>query len=81
MYITKQKVPYARLSNIINLFLLIPLSNSIASQSLEGPTSDFEDNVQLHSSATAECDLFLTSDKMILEMRFFGKAQILPEMK
>lgn len=31
---------------------------------------------QLHSAAEAECDYFLTSDKKLLAMKFFGKTRI-----
>lgn len=78
MYVTKRKVPYPRLSNTISHFLLVPFDEGIASHSLTGPTSDFEDNVQLHSAAQSECDLFLTSDLKLLNLKFFGKVQILP---
>src|SRR3989304_4512900 len=72
MYITKHKVPYGKLSNTIDSFSIVPFDLTICSQALEGPTSDFEDNVQLHSAASAECDIFLTSDKKLLKLKFFG---------
>lgn len=76
MYITKHKVPYKNLINTIDSFILISFDENIANLALIGPTSDFEDNVQLHSCAEAECDYFLTADKKILDMKFFGKTQI-----
>ncbi len=60
----------------IEKFQLVDFSNDIAIRALQGPTSDFEDNVQLHSAANAECDVFLTGDKKLLEMKFFGKVRI-----
>lgn len=55
---------------------MIPFDSAIAEKALVGPTSDFEDNVQLHSAAEAECDIFLTEDKKLSDMKFFGKVRI-----
>lgn len=77
MYIAKRKIPYRRLNNIIGSFLLVPFNENITNHSLIDPTEDFEDNIQLHSSAEAECDTFLTSDNKLLNMKFFGKTQII----
>lgn len=44
---------------------------------MEGPTKDLEDNIQLHSAAEAESDIFLTADKKLVDMKFFGKTQII----
>ncbi|MDP3955132.1 MAG: hypothetical protein Q8Q15_02085 [bacterium] len=81
LYITKKKVPYFRLSRISKQFSLIPLDQDMAKLCLEGPTSDFEDNVQLYSAAEAECDFFLTEDKKLLSLKFFGKTRIVSELK
>ena len=80
-YITKQKIPYIKLSQIIDTFSLITLSESICSQGLVGPISDFEDNVQLHSAASFDCDYFLTRDRKLLDMKFFGKAKIVSSLE
>lgn len=76
MYVTKRKIPYQRLNNIINSFMLVPFDENITYPSLIGPTTDLEDNIQLHSAAEAECDFFLTQDAGVLELKFFGKVQI-----
>ncbi|MDP3973334.1 MAG: PIN domain-containing protein [Candidatus Daviesbacteria bacterium] len=80
-YLYKYKIPHKKLSDSIEKYLtLIPLNNLIAYQALLGPTTDFEDNVQLYSAAEAECDFFLTEDKKLLNMKFFGKVQIKPSL-
>lgn len=80
LYVFKRKVPYRRLLDIEEIFTLITLDEFISYKALSGPTSDFEDNIQLHSAAEGGCDFFLTSDKKLLEMKFFGKTKlILPE--
>lgn len=76
LYTTKQRIPYAKLTGIIDLFLLVPLSNTITNKALVGPTTDFEDNVQLHSAAAVESDVFLTADKKLLSLKFFGKMHL-----
>lgn len=45
------------------------------------PTSDLEDNIQLHSAAEADCDYFLTSDKKLLAMIYFGKTKIVSTLQ
>jgi hypothetical protein len=42
----------------IDKFQLVDISEDIVIRALQGPTPDFEDNVQLHSAANAECNLF-----------------------
>ena len=76
MYVTHQKVPYPTFSEIIKPFSIVMFDEIILKQSLAGPTDDFEDNVQLHSAAEADCDLFLTNDAKLLDMKFFGKTRL-----
>ena len=59
----------------------IDLSADILEKALLGPTSDVEDNIQLHSAALSECDYFLTNDSRLLSMKFFGKTKILSAME
>jgi predicted nucleic acid-binding protein len=75
-YIFRYKIPDNELEVNSEVFNLVPFENTITENALIGPTSDFEDNVQLHSAAVAECDLFLTEDKKLLNMKFFGKVKI-----
>jgi predicted nucleic acid-binding protein len=75
-YVNKIKVPDKKSSSFIDDFNLIDLSRNILAKALEGPTPDLEDNIQLHSAASADCDIFLTSDKRLLNLKFFGKVQI-----
>lgn len=76
MYVTKHKIPYQRLNEIINLFTLVPFDKNIINPALAAPTADLEDNIQLHSAVRADCDIFLTSDEKLKSMKFFGKVQI-----
>ena len=57
-------------------FQIIDFTDKILTQAMEGPTTDLEDNIQLHSAVEAECDIFLTNDTKLLKMKFFGKVQI-----
>lgn len=75
-YIYKIKIPNKKVSAHKDKFSLVELSDRILQNALQGPTSDFEDNIQLHSAAEANCDFFLTSDQKLLEMKFFGKVRI-----
>lgn len=79
-YLFKIKVPNEQLSIQLEEFQLVELTQAISEKALLGPTNDLEDNIQLHSAAEAECDIFLTSDKKLLQIKFFGKTQILSEI-
>jgi len=76
-YVYKIKIPDIKVAEQQELFYIVDFSETILSKALEGPTNDFEDNVQLHSAAEADCDIFLTEDKKLLGMKFFGKVKIL----
>lgn len=76
-YSFKLKVPDEETNRTTKQFSVITLSREILDKALSGPTTDLEDNIQLHSAADADCDLFLTNDKNLLKMRFFGKTEIL----
>lgn len=75
-YITKRKIPDPELSELVDLFTIEDFDQSICYKSLESPTTDLEDNIQLHSAAEAECDIFLTNDKQLLALKFFGKTRV-----
>ena len=78
-YTRKLKVPSQALNEFQEQFGIVPFTKHILDNALEGPTSDLEDNIQLHSAAEAECDVFLTSDKKLLNLKFFGKTKIIQE--
>jgi len=75
-YVYKIKVPDENISKLINFFNIVSLTENLLKKSVLGPTSDLEDNIQLHSASAADCDVFLTEDKILLKMKFFGKSAI-----
>ena len=79
-YTEKIKVPSPELDLLENDFIFVDLTNNVLALSLQGPTSDLEDNIQLHSCAEAECDYFLTSDDKLLKMKFFCKTRIVSSL-
>lgn len=79
-YTTKLKVPDQDVDKLQDQFGIVPLTESVLNKALTGPTKDLEDNIQLHSAAEADCDLFLTSDRKLLDLTFFGKVQILSQI-
>jgi len=78
LYLYKIKVPLPEIYTFMEKLEAdaVAFSDDILRKALEGPTSDFEDNVQLHSAAEAGCDYFLTNDEKLLKMKFFGKTRI-----
>lgn len=81
IYLYKQKSPNNKLTKLLEYFTLIPIDGEITRNSLTGPTADFEDNLQLHSSAASSCDFFLTNDISLLNLRFFGKTKIVRSLR
>ncbi|MBI2597448.1 type II toxin-antitoxin system VapC family toxin [Candidatus Daviesbacteria bacterium] len=75
-YTFKIKIPNPKALNQKTKFQIIDFSNNILDKALEGPTADLEDNIQLHSAAEVECDILLTEDQKLLNMKFFGKTKI-----
>lgn len=80
-YTFKIKIPSKKLALQKAKFHLVDLSENILDKALISPTTDLEDNIQLHSAAEADCDIFLTNDQKLLKMKFFGKVQILNDVK
>ena len=76
-YTFKIKIPNKKVELQKEKFHLVVFSENILDKALGGPTTDLEDNIQLHSAAEADCDFFLTNDAKLLNMKFFGKVQIL----
>lgn len=75
------KIPSPGVNKALKKIHVVNLTRSILNKALLEPTSDLEDNIQLHSAAEAECDFFLTNDKKLLKMKFFGKVKIQSHLK
>ena len=75
-YIYKKKMPEKYVTEFLEDFIVQPFILEITMKSLEGPTDDFEDNVQLHSAVDAGASIFYTEDKKLLKMRYFGAMEI-----
>ena len=75
-YVYKIKIPDEKLNMLFKFFNVIELDEEILKKSLQGPTNDLEDNIQLHSAVKRDCEIFLTSDKKLLSLKYFGKMQI-----
>ncbi len=79
-YASKLSVPDQEVDKLHEQFAIVPLTKIILGKALEGPTDDLEDNIQLHSAAEADCEVFLTSDQQLLKLKFFGKTEIKSEI-
>ncbi len=75
-YARKLKVPDSEINKLQEQFGIVPFTEYILNKALTGPTKDLEDNIQLHSASEADCDFFLTNDKQLLKLKFFGKIEI-----
>lgn len=75
-YLDKIKMPNKKFNDMRDDFGIISLSAELLTKASRGPTTDLEDNIQLHSAAIANCDYLLTSDKQLLKMRYFGQVEI-----
>ena len=79
-YVYKYKIPNNKIKVLIKKISLSPLNKTVLELAFDGPTDDLEDNIQLLSAAKNDCDIFLTNDKNILKMKFFGKVKIVSEL-
>ncbi len=75
-YVYKRKMPDQQFVDFSQYYSLVDLTEEIITRAAVGPTSDFEDNIQLNSAAAAKCNYFLTQDKELLKLRFFGSVEI-----
>lgn len=75
-YAFKIKIPNEEVALQKEKFQIFDFSKDILNKALEGPTNDLEDNIQLHSAAEADCDIFLTADARLLKLKYFGKTAI-----
>lgn len=75
-YVYKLKVSDIEMLDITSLYNLVGVEPDIVMKASTGPTTDLEDNIQVHSAVDAGCDIFLTKDKNLLKMGFFGKTRI-----
>ena len=75
-YVYKIEPPDKKLTAFLKFFNIIELNKIILEKALEGPTKDLEDNIQLHSAVEKDCDFFLTLDKKLLSLKYFGKMKI-----
>ena len=75
-YAYRHPIPSSKLAGIADIFEIIPFDAAIVERALLGPTKDLEDNVQLHSAAAHGCSRFLTNDKQLLSMGYFGTMEI-----
>ena len=75
-YSYKTRVPDVVAHDTIDQLEIVDLTKAILDKSLDGPTPNLEDNIQLHSAVEADCDVFLTSDQKLLSLGYFGKTKI-----
>ena len=76
-YVNKVKLPNPYYSHFLEHFTYIDLSTAVLTKALKGPTSDLEDNIQLQSAVMEDCDIFVTLDKKLLQLKAIGSLKIL----
>ncbi len=77
MYVHKLSVPHPTLRSFLKYFGVLPLSRQTSLMSLEGPTSDYEDNLQLTAAAENGINIFITLDKELLKLKQFQSVKII----
>ena len=80
-YSYKISVPNTWINEVLNEVRIVDLRRNIFNKALLGPTSDLEDNIQLHSAVAADCDLFLTHVKKLVSLSYFGRMRIAEQIK
>ncbi|HNQ16708.1 MAG TPA: hypothetical protein PKJ26_00830 [Candidatus Woesebacteria bacterium] len=66
-YVGKHTMPSNLLDQALSYFTTVSMNQEIATKSLQGPTPDFEDNVQLHSALFSQCEYFVSRDTKLLQ--------------
>ncbi|MCE7897743.1 MAG: hypothetical protein DPW11_03950 [bacterium] len=79
-YATKTNVPSMEIDILLKNIGVVNLSNIILQRALVGPTNDLEDNIQLHSATQGKCQYFLTRDKLLLKLGYFGETAIVDHL-
>lgn len=79
-YSQKLVIPNNKINEMYKFFGIVSFSTKILRKAIEGPTNDLEDNVQLQSAKRVGCDYFLTNDKKLLKMKYFGKVKIVSKL-
>ncbi len=65
-YVGKHTMPSNLLDQALSYFTTVSMNQEIATKSLQGPTPDFEDNVQLHSALFSQCEYFVSRDEKLI---------------
>jgi predicted nucleic acid-binding protein len=76
-YVHKIKIPDQNLSTHSEHFTVLPINTSTADSSLTGPTSDFEDNIQLNTCLENMIPTFVTLDKELLKLSHYKNVSII----
>lgn len=76
-YVEKLHMPTSLLSQISSLVHVVNLTSMIINHSSQGPTPDFEDNIQLHSAVAIGCQYFLTRDVRLLNMKQWREISVI----
>jgi len=80
VYTAKKRVPDSFLIESLQDITIVDLTSDILLKALHQPTTDLEDNIQLHSASISRCDYFLTSDKQLLKMKYYGQVEIVDSL-
>jgi predicted nucleic acid-binding protein len=77
LYVHRAKVPFPSFAEGLQHFQITSLTPAITRQSLEGPTVDFEDNLQLCSAQSIQANNFITFDKQLLALKTLDQMKII----
>lgn len=75
-YTLRYAMPFLQLHDLVEDLEFVSLSQEDAFKALKGPTADYEDNLQLHTAIAAGADRFITRDKKLLDLGYFGALEI-----
>lgn len=66
-YVGRHTMPVDLLNQALGYFTVVSMNQELTIKSLQGPTPDFEDNLQLHSALITQCDYFVSRDRKLLK--------------
>lgn len=79
-YVKQCSLPDKYLEKFVEQFYIESFTENLLRLALQGPTDDLEDNIHLQTALKANCDYFVTDDKELLKMKFFGKVKIVSSL-
>jgi predicted nucleic acid-binding protein len=76
-YVHKLNMPHSQLKQMLDYYTVLPITAKTGIISLEEPTKDYGDNLQLNTALGHSMTLFVTLDKELLRLKKYQGLNII----